>query len=486
MYKLKSLFIIVMFCCIQRINAQNTQDSMYESAEMIQDFEYLHTHLKLNHPGFYKYTNQTVWDSVHQTTLQALQEPMNDVSYRLILRKYLSYVKCGHTQVMPSNQSIKNYNKRKHFSVPFSVKFIANKLIVTENQSNDSNLLKGTEIKSINGILATQIIDNIYSIQNADAGLLSMKNYYGAAQFATYFNAFHGEDSIFKLECILPNGEPKSMVVKQKPKDKKNITAKKINLPINQPLFNQPNASFRICGADSQTAILKIKGFQLKNASKLYQRAFEKIQDENIKYLVLDLRGNGGGNIMDAAELISYITKDTFSYGFVRGKQGLTYRKHASQKMTYYFSRIMLDLFGNKTEANNQYYYQFAYDQKYLNKKNRFEGALFCIIDNGSFSAASFVAAYAKHKAKAIMVGTETAGTESGCYAVNTPILELPLTKNYIRIPHYQFKHHLPVPDSGRGVLPDIQIPEKQTITNMNEDLDMKFIWQIILENKKN
>lgn len=484
MYKLKSLFIVVLFCFNYMLVAQNKQDSVYESYEMIQDFEYLHTHLQFNHPGFYKYTNQTVWDSVYKSTLNKLKEPMSDVSYRLILRKYLSYVKCGHTQVMPSSQSLKNYNKRKHFSVPFKVKFLANKLIVTENHSNDSNLLKGTEIKSINGILANQIIDNIYSIQNADAGLLSMKNYYGAAQFATYFNAFHGEDSVFKLECILKNGEAKNMVVKQKPKDSKTIKSKKINLKINQTLFNQPNANFRICKGDTQAAILKITGFQINNASKLYQRAFEKMQNENVKYLILDLRGNGGGNIMDAAELISYITKDTFSYGFVRGKQGLTYRQYANQKTAYYFSRIMLDLFGNKKEVNNQYYYQFAYDQKYLNKKNRFEGAIFCLIDNGSFSAASFVAAYAKHKAKAIMVGTETAGTESGCYAVNTPILELPVTKNYIRIPHYQFKHNLPVPDSGRGVLPDIQIADSEIFDKIGEDLDMKIIWPLILENK--
>lgn len=482
MQRFTALVLCLLFLTSTKLLAQNQNDTIYQPAEMMEDFNYLHTHLQLNHPGFYRYTNKPTWDSIYAVTLNALQTPLQDIKYRLVLRHYLTYLKCGHTQIIPSLNSIKNYEKRKHKSVPFKVIIANNKLIVSENLSNDSTLEKGTEIKSINQNNASTIIEKIHSIQSADAGLVSMKNYYGASQFASYYNAFYGEDSIYTLSCIKPNGDTITLAVKEKPKTK----TKKIALKLkpSKTLFNQPFAGFRICEGDSQTAILKIKGFQIENARKLYTRAFEKIENEEIKYLIIDLRGNGGGNIMDAAELISYVSKDTFSYDFMRGKQGLTYKKHATQKLIYYFSRTMLDLFGNRTEANNQYNYHFEYNKKAIKKDNHFNGAIFCLVDNGSFSAASFVAAYLKHKCGAILIGQETAGTESGCYAINTPFLELPITKNFIRIPHYQFKHQLPIYDAERGVLPQIETPINSQTINSKNDEEMDLIWKLIFENK--
>lgn len=461
--------------------AQKQPDSIYSVADMISDFNYLHKHLPLNHPGIYKYTSKEKWDSVYQNILLSLQKPLQDVKYRLILRNYLSYTKCGHTQVIPSRKSIKNFDKRKHLSAPFKVAFINNKIIITENESNDSTLVKGTEIKSINGKMAEEIMESIFTIQNADAGLQSMKNFYGATQFQTYFMALYGEDSIYNLNVVNLHGENKNCEVKRKKTEKiKGSTPK-----IKYTLFNQKLANFRICTGDSQTAILKIKGFQLNKANKLYSKAFEQIAEKEIKYLILDLRGNGGGSILQASELISYLSKDTFCYGFARGKQGLTYQSPFMQKAMYYVSRTMIDIFGNRKTYNNQYNYLFPYDKSSLKKEKHFDGAVFCLIDNGSFSAASFVAAYAKYKVKAILVGQETAGTESGCYAVNTPLMELPITKNFIRIPQYQFKHILPIVDSNRGVIPNIETEVNSATINSENDEDMDLIWKLILENQK-
>jgi hypothetical protein len=477
----KYIILFYSFTFSANIQAQKQADTIYNVEDMTEDFKYLHKHLLLNHPGIYKYTSKENWETIYQNTLKKINVPLQNVKYRLILREYLANIKCGHTQVIPSNKSLKIFNKRKHFSAPFKVAFLNNKIIVTENESNDSNLVKGTEIKSINGNNALAIIDSIHLIQNADAGLSSMKSFYGASQFQTYYMAFFGEDSVYHLKTITVNGDTQTFNIKTKVALKNKVKTPKIKYD----LFSQKLANFRICKGDTQTAILKIKGFQLQNASKLYNMAFEQIADQQIKYLIIDLRGNGGGNIIQASELISYISKDTFSYGFARGKQGLTYNSPFTQKAMYYVSREMLDLFGNRKTYNNNYNYTFGYDKKSLKKEKHFDGAVFCIIDNGSFSAASFVAAYAKHKAKAVLVGQETAGTESGCYAVNTPLMELPYTKNFIRIPQYQFKHILPIEDKNRGVIPDIETVINSQTINSGKDVEMDLIWKLILENQK-
>lgn len=477
---LKYIILFYTFTLSVNILAQKQVDTIYNVEDMTEDFKYLHKHLMINHPGIFKYTSKENWETIYQNTLKRINEPLQNVKYRLILREYLANIKCGHTQVIPSNKSLKVFNKRKHNSVPFKVTFLKNKIIVTENESNDSNLVKGTEILSINGNEAHVIIDKINLIQNADAGLNSMKSFYGAMQFQTFYMAFYGEDSIYHLKTIKLNGDSQTLNIKTKVAKKTKVKAP----PIKFDLFNQKLASFKICKGDTQTAILKIKGFQLQNASKLYNLAFEQIAEQQIKYLIIDLRGNGGGSILQASELISYISKDTFSYGFARGKQGLTYNSPFAQKAMYYVSRELLDIFGNRKTINNYYNYTFDYDKKSLKKEKHFNGAVFCIIDNGSFSAASYVAAYAKHKAKAILVGQETAGTESGCYAVNTPLMELPYTKNYIRIPQYQFKHILPIEDKNRGVIPDIETVINSQTINSGKDIEMDLIWKLILENQ--
>lgn len=478
---IKYIFLLFSFIFSVNLFAQKQADTIYNVADMTEDLKYLHKHLPLNHPGVYKFTSKENWEIIYQNTLNKINVPMQSVKYRLLLREYLTNIQCGHTQVIPSNKSIKIFNKRKHFSAPFKVVFLNHKMVVTQNESNDSNLVKGTEILTINGNKAAEVIDKIYVIQNADAGLQSMKNFYGATQFQTYYMAMYGEDSVYNLSCVNTKGDTLYLTVKEKKAEKKKVKTAKTKYT----LLNQKLASFKIYKGDTQAAVLKIKGFQLNKANKLYAKAFEEMADQEVKFLILDLRGNGGGSIMEAAELISYLSKDTFSYGFARGLQGLTYSSPFSQKAMYYMSRLLIDIFGNRKTSNSQYNYSFDYDKKAIKKDNRFDGAVFCIIDNGSFSAASFVAAYAKHKVNAILVGQETAGTESGCYAVNTPLMELPNTKNYIRIPHYQFKHILPVADSNRGVIPTIETNVNAEIINLEKDVEMDLIWKLILENQK-
>ena len=63
--------------------------------------------------------------------------------------------------------------------------------------------------------------------------------------------------------------------------------------------------------------------------------------------------------------------------------------------------------------------------------------------------------------------------------------MELPYTKNFVRIPQYQFKHILPIEDKNRGVIPDIvTVINSQTI-NSGKDVEMDLIWKLILENQK-
>lgn len=483
MSQLKLVVSYVFFIFSIALFAQKNGTTIYQPAEMQSDLDYLHTTLQLNHPGFYRYTSAKEWQTLFEKTKGQLTEPLSDIAFRMVLRNYIAHVKCGHTQIFPSIKTQKLFAKKKHFVPPFKVIFTNSKILVTKNESNDSDLVCGSEILSINNHSSAEIINRIEEVQNADAGLSSMKNYYGASQFQSFYMAFFGEDSVYNVTLLSLKKDTVRLSLQEKKEsnDTKTKTASKSPRAQNA-LLNQEFASFRICKGDTQAAIMKIRGFQLNNANKFFERAFTQIEQNDIKYLIVDLRGNGGGSIGQATEMLKYLSKDTFSYSFIRGKQGLTYRKYAKQKFTYYLTRLSLGLISTKTETENTYQYQFSITQKDMNNLPRFTGAIFCLVDNGSFSAASFEAAYLKHKANAIVVGQETAGTESGCFAVNTPFLELPKTGNFVRIPHYKFQHHLPVADTERGVLPSIETTITSQTINSENDEDLDLIWNLIFE----
>ena len=63
------------------------------------------------------------------------------------------------------------------------------------------------------------------------------------------------------------------------------------------------------------TAVLRIREFsydELKDYKQFHAQLFTNLTHHHIKRLVLDLRGNGGGNLEIATDLLKYLIKSDF------------------------------------------------------------------------------------------------------------------------------------------------------------------------------
>jgi C-terminal processing protease CtpA/Prc len=75
--------------------------------------------------------------------------------------------------------------------------------------------------------------------------------------------------------------------------------------------------SYRFTAADTGMAYIKIKGFSYDDYSslgykKMHAELFSRIDSLNPKGIIIDLRGNSGGNLNLAENLMSYLVDKPF------------------------------------------------------------------------------------------------------------------------------------------------------------------------------
>ncbi len=86
-----------------------------------------------------------------------------------------------------------------------------------------------------------------------------------------------------------------------------------------------------------------------------------------------------------------------------------------------------------------------------------FKGRLIVLMNGGTFSSASYVAAQLRKKGRALLAGEESGGAGRGCNAILIPTLTLPESKLRVSVPLYFLDHEMKQ-RQFRGLLPDIPI----------------------------
>lgn len=466
--------VLLVVCCFfygsGRLHSQVFNDSIFSKEQMQQDFAILRDALYQNHPGVFKYSSRQKLDSVYEACQGLMDTVMNDRQYRMVLRGFVSQIGCGHTNVMASKSAQRKFQARKHHLLPFDVAVVDRKLYIVTNNSSDSSIVPGSEILEIDSNKMNLLLDEMLSRQSTDAGLFHSACYSLALTFSSWYATLYGERDTYNFLLKDTLGHIRLYRLA-------NAVRKKLQVPPGKPvtLFDQPAASFRIINqSDTSLAIMKLSAFVIRNDKRFYKEAFKQIEKKGIKNLVIDLRGNGGGRIFQATALLEYLAADTFSLSFQKGTQGLTYNQYALGKSSFYITQFMFGFVKKiKTDSSKLYFFDFK-----PVKKHRFAGKLLVLTDAGTFSAASLLAAYAKYKCHATLLGSETGGTASGCFAVLMPPIELPGTKTLVRIPHYHMIHNLTTTEHNRGVLPNQEINRLPWSTNDNV---MEQVYKIIL-----
>lgn len=440
------------------------------SKDMKEDFIIFKNSISEIHPGLYWYADSTEIEQRFEKIEKAIQPEMELKDFYVYLQEFYAKIRCGHSWMsMP-------WKWRKHidegpYRIPINFYLEEEKIFAMRDLTDDQSIGEGTEVLSVNGIASKKILDTLIPFAPTDGYSKPHQTQIISGNFSRYFQAVYGLDSIFRIE--LNDTETKKTVTL---KGLSNAEANKRSIDrYGEVKRDKKMLSFK--EMEESIGLIKIQSFSKENIKeggqkfkKFLRQTFKIIEQKNLNKLIIDLRGNGGGEDNYGATLASYLLDEPFDY--YKRMEAVTkkfrYNEYSRDKG---FNTIGKLLKKDKNKPGT-YTYNFSRQTKEQKPiKNGFRGQLIVLIDGGSFSATSEVAAILHSKDRAKFIGQETGG---GYYGNNSAMMY------GIQLPNSKINYYLPViryyiavdhpPFEGRGLIPDISIP--QTYANYISEKD--------------
>lgn len=263
-----------------------------------------------------------------------------------------------------------------------------------------------------------KIVKRLFQHIQSDAFIESRKNWELPQNFYLLYNVLYGINNAYNITYKTPSGEIKTTTLQAD-------TIKDIVCP--SP-FSRPNKYLKLTYEQNNVAVLSIKTFfngfleqTGEDFSKFLDSAFTDIKNKKVTKLLIDIRGNQGGNDGNGELLYAYLTSKPFIY--------------------YESQETMSEKFAVKDHPN------LALQQP---KPNNYEGKLYVLADGRSFSASAEFSSIVKTNNRGKFIGEVCGGGYYGNTSGDEAFVMLPNSQITARIP--MVKYSLAVKSIGDKV----------------------------------
>jgi hypothetical protein len=392
-------------------SGQNFLSTKIESEKAVEDFEYFQNALEIGHPSLYGHTDSVKLQSSFGKILKQLSTSsgVSHIEFLGLLTEIMQMVGCGHSTILFPRHYGNNIDSVDLY-LPLKVRLTENKIFVKENLSN-ADIPSGSEIISINGKSSSEIVKFLLPKIPADKGIVTRQIRFLEQLFPYFFAIYYG---------VSPNYEIKYAVQNDPLTYSKNIDALKggdhIIKSLNQLIFGKVPLEFSI--ENAETAYLKITTFTDYpyrqagiNFEDTLSKIFKQLDSQNTKNLILDLRGNNGGNMEYGEFLFTFfIDKPTNYFGDAEIKKTV-----ADGSYEYSNMPRLIDYLGSMyhVEESGKVYVLSILDTLQPNP-NHFKGKLYILSNGLSYSSTACFIAHMKDRERGILIGEMPGGAYSG------------------------------------------------------------------------
>jgi hypothetical protein len=295
---------------------------IFSPAQIKEDFEIFKKTIVAIHPGIYRYQTPASLDKMFAEFAADLKTPLTENEFFLRLARLTNQIYCGHTYLNPNNQNAllreRIFNGKTY--LPLYFRIAGGKIVVTENASAQ-NLARGSEIRKINNVPAREIISKLLAVTNADGkstvahrlSQIELTRFAAEryAHFDWYFPlVFPLEKSSFTIEVVEPKtGKLRTFDVPAMTKAER--TAEMEKRYGKAPTYDD-GWKFEI--KENSVGYLKIENsitWRLKRIKfkEFLANSFAELRAKAVENLIIDLRGNDGGDSSIGFELSKYLAK---------------------------------------------------------------------------------------------------------------------------------------------------------------------------------
>ncbi len=453
---MKRSFYIIFIISISCEPASSQKDVLIPKKELQDEAISLKQELIDYHSGLYWFNSEEEFENNFRTFTGSLDGGLTEIEYYRAVSEFITSIRCGHTRVRVP-EILHSHTRSNAVLMPITV-------VVRDDEIFVDEVLSGNEIESkdqiiaVNDLPVSRILQVLRNRIPGDGYINSGKdhrlNMSWPIQYAFLFD--HTQTS-FSIR-IKRNDQ---LLVSKVP----GFTLDQL-MEHNEDM-ERPLLSLDIVDSVS-AAIMNIRTFsssRLGNYRDFLGKSFQRIEDESVRNLILDLRGNGGGRDEYGALLVSYLANRPFGY-------------FKSIEVTEKYNS-----YGNVISKDNKRWVT-AHSGLSVQQlpDTRFEGTAYVIIDGGCYSTCADVASVLKFNQFATLVGIETGGGATGNTSGNSRTFRGSHSKIEVNIPYWRYlTAGVPESEDGQPVRPDIIMdPEYRSD---NKDSQLQQVLEMIARN---
>ncbi len=481
------LFGLLLLVVLSNANAQSSKrdsyrsgfNAVYPAQQVVEDIDFFIKALEAAHPDLYRYIKKPQMDLL----VDRLKGQAGQINCRQLynqLNHIASAVGCGHLILSYPKEQEKYLLKYAYF-LPLHIELHDSAVIVMRSFI-DSVKVTNAIVRSINGMPMDSMLLRVHQYLTRDGYITSANNWLLENGWFNEFYIRFWPDSntyTYELEMLTDSGWVNEKLTLQGYDFQK--------MKIQRYKREKPTPKLHLkFDNDTQTAILTLESFDPKeiakgkqNFEKFIKHAFWQIVQKQPEQLIIDLRGNAGGNSFYPEAIIAFLSNEPFR--LYRNMQ-IRYNSLASGKpiVSITGKRAYKKMQKHSMLAKNGNRELKQFTERYVtNYPYSYKGTVYVMVNGGTYSAASELACYLKQHVEAIVVGSETGGTcdpvTAGMYGLAT----LPNTGIAINIPLISFEKDIKQPRIlGHGLMPDI--PQHLRSTDSIPDPELEHLLEVI------
>lgn len=376
------------------------------------------------HPGIYRYQNKVAIDKAFDSCRRAIDRPMSVPEFFKHIDHLIGQLEDGHTECfMPAdaNQWLKNNAGLFPAGLWLSGRHA---YLLCSAMNFDA----GTEILDVNGTPMSKIVNDMLGELSSDGTNLTGKYdkiNRGHDPFPYLYFVLNGSQDTFRISYRTPGGIAGTTT----------IPSKRFSGVECIPSMPQPSKYLTLEYKPDGVAVLTIRTLLNEYLDRTGEKfrdflfsSFKDIGEKHVSKLIIDVRGNGGGEDTNGSLLFSYLTDRPFRYYVRLDKTSGPYFEHPNLAIQ---------------QPNAEH----------------FDGKVYILINGGTFSSTAEFAAIAKSNNRGLLIGEETGGGYYGNTSGDRVTIYLPNSKIRVNIPLTRYtlavKH---LKHGERGVIPDVEI----------------------------
>ena len=458
--------------------SRDLPQKIFSKAQLLKDFDIFRGSLEDMHAGLYWYTPKEELDQLLDATRASLNDSLSELEFFRKLTFITSKIRCGHTVIRTSIPT-RDYIAQEAKLLPFEIKMIQGKMYVLESRTDEDLPLKpGMEIVKINAHTVDALVQLASAVVSSDGFIENHKLVRFERNFSFFYVSRFGPTDVYEIDYLDLQGQKQSAQINARPTSQlKPLKRAQRNLTLSFP--------------DQDVALLKVRQFgNWKEAKKNFSfeqelnTMFKEISSAQVNNLVINMRGNLGGDDNFGLRLFSYL----YDQPIVEfGEQTLIINKSKYFRYSKELSRtkvLFYHMLYSKKGDNDKFYMRRAETLKPSTPAfPQFAGNVYVLIDGGTYSTGADFISLVRSYQLATFIGEEG----GGCYYGNTSgyliTMTLPHSQLRLILPLVNYRTNVkPLEKVGRGVTPDFSVSPSITDLVNGVDTELAFTLKLIEE----